>query len=95
MARLCPGALVVSAIFSLSHLGNSGENYRGFSFIYGVPDSGTVLPGALFRPGMGGPALLTGGSAGPEVSVLIPLVLGGLILVILKMPRRITVATDE
>jgi membrane protease YdiL (CAAX protease family) len=50
------------------------------SFIYGVPDSGVVLPGALLRPHMGGPAWLTGGSAGPEGSVLMAAVLACVVL---------------
>jgi membrane protease YdiL (CAAX protease family) len=40
------------------------------SFIFGVPDSGVVLPGSLLHASMGGPAWLTGGRVGPEGSVL-------------------------
>jgi membrane protease YdiL (CAAX protease family) len=41
------------------------------SFIYGVPDSGVVMPGALLAPSFHGSDWLTGGSAGPEGSLLI------------------------
>ena len=39
------------------------------SYVYGVPDSGVVLPGALLHPAIAGPDWLTGGHAGPEGSV--------------------------
>jgi membrane protease YdiL (CAAX protease family) len=42
----------------------------GESFLYGVPDSGHQAVGALMRPSIGGPAWLSGGSAGPEGSAL-------------------------
>jgi membrane protease YdiL (CAAX protease family) len=41
------------------------------SFVYGVPDSGVVMPGALLAPSFRGSDWLTGGSAGPEGSLLI------------------------
>ncbi len=41
------------------------------SFIYGVPDSGVVMPGALLQPSFHGADWLTGGSAGPEGSLLV------------------------
>jgi len=99
-----PSALLISAFFGYSHLGNSGEDWLGLvnaslgglffcfllrrtgnlwmpigfhltwdwgqTFFYGVPDSGLVLPGHLFSPSTSGPAWLTGGSVGPEGSVL-------------------------
>src|SRR5579871_1230994 len=40
------------------------------NFLYNVPDSGQVLPGGLLRTEFHGPAWLTGGSAGPEGSVV-------------------------
>jgi uncharacterized protein len=40
------------------------------SFIFGVPDSGSILPGSLFHPSVKGPDWITGGSIGPEGSVL-------------------------
>jgi uncharacterized protein len=42
----------------------------GQSVLYGVPDSGYLLPGRLFESHFKGPAWLTGGTAGPEGSVL-------------------------
>jgi membrane protease YdiL (CAAX protease family) len=41
------------------------------SFVFGVPDSGTSLTEALLHPTFHGPNWLTGGSAGPEGSVLV------------------------
>jgi uncharacterized protein len=41
------------------------------TFFYSVPDSGLVLPGHLFKTSFHGPRLLTGGSVGPEGSVLL------------------------
>lgn len=41
------------------------------TFFYSVPDSGLVLPGHLLRTSFHGPRLLTGGSVGPEGSVLL------------------------
>lgn len=43
----------------------------GESFLYSVPDSGSLLPGHLFKSAMHGPDWLTGGSVGPEGSYLI------------------------
>lgn len=42
----------------------------GETFLYSVPDSGAVFPGHLSNATLAGPAWLTGGSAGPEGSVL-------------------------
>ena len=54
------------------------------SFVYGVPDSGVVLPASLLRGQMGVPTLLTGGKVGPEGSILMILVLGALALFLSK-----------
>jgi uncharacterized protein len=43
----------------------------GESFLYSVPDSGTLLPGHLLKSSLQGPVWLTGGSVGPEGSYLI------------------------
>jgi membrane protease YdiL (CAAX protease family) len=43
----------------------------GESFLYSVPDSGGVVPGHLLNSRFHGPAWLTGGSVGPEGSLLI------------------------
>src|SRR5216683_2885516 len=42
----------------------------GETFFYSVPDSGTVFPGHLLKSSFHGPRWLTGGSVGPEGSVL-------------------------
>jgi len=42
----------------------------GQSVVYGVPDSGYVLPGHIFDSRSAGPAWLTGGTVGPEGSAL-------------------------
>ena len=42
----------------------------GETFFYSVPDSGTVSPGHLFSSSLKGPQWLSGGSVGPEGSVL-------------------------
>jgi membrane protease YdiL (CAAX protease family) len=41
------------------------------SYFYGVPDSGGTSPGHLLRSSSPGPAWLSGGSVGPEGSVLV------------------------
>ncbi len=43
----------------------------GESYLYSVPDSGGVSPGHLLRSSFHGPKWLTGGSVGPEGSVLV------------------------
>ncbi len=43
----------------------------GESFLYSVPDSGQVAPGHLLNSSFHGPRWLTGGSVGPEASVLV------------------------
>src|SRR5262245_57333189 len=43
----------------------------GESFFFGVANSGTVMRGQLLQPAWQGPDWLTGGSAGPEGSILI------------------------
>jgi len=43
----------------------------GESFLYSVPDSGLVAPGHLLHSSFHGPRWLTGGSVGPEGSVLV------------------------
>jgi uncharacterized protein len=42
------------------------------SFVYGVPDSGLIMNNHLMNSSFHGPVWLTGGSVGPEGSVLIP-----------------------
>ncbi|HKC72168.1 MAG TPA: type II CAAX endopeptidase family protein [Terriglobales bacterium] len=43
----------------------------GETFLYSVPNSGTVMPGHLLSSHFHGPRWLTGGSVGPEGSVLV------------------------
>jgi membrane protease YdiL (CAAX protease family) len=43
----------------------------GESYLYSVPDSGTMLPGHLLNSSFHGPNWLTGGSVGPEGSWLV------------------------
>jgi membrane protease YdiL (CAAX protease family) len=50
----------------------------GESYLYSVPDSGTVLPGHLINSSLHGPDWLTGGSVGPEGSYLVFAVIGAL-----------------
>lgn len=50
----------------------------GESYLYSVPDSGTILPGHLLKSSFHGPAWLTGGSVGPEGSYLVFVVLAAL-----------------
>jgi uncharacterized protein len=42
----------------------------GETFLYSAPDSGVVFPGHLSSASINGPTWLTGGTAGPEASVL-------------------------
>ncbi|HWZ84162.1 MAG TPA: type II CAAX endopeptidase family protein [Terriglobales bacterium] len=43
----------------------------GESFFFSVPDSGAMMPGHLLNSSFHGPAWLTGGSVGPEGSLLV------------------------
>ena len=43
----------------------------GESFLYSVPDSGSMVPGHLLNSSLNGPDWLTGGSVGPEGSYLV------------------------
>jgi len=47
----------------------------GETFLYGVPDSATTEPGHLLSPSIHGNRWLTGGSVGPEASVLLLVIL--------------------
>ena len=47
----------------------------GETYFYGVPDSGQTLPGHLLSASSSGPAWLSGGSVGPEGSVLCTLLI--------------------
>ena len=76
------GAFGLLAAFTLRRTGNlwfaigmHGTWDWGESFFYGVPDSGVVLRGHLMNASFHGPVWLTGGSVGPEGSVLVAAVL--------------------
>ncbi|MGH9496205.1 MAG: lysostaphin resistance A-like protein [Candidatus Sulfotelmatobacter sp.] len=60
----------------------------GETFFYSVPDSGTVSPGHLFSSSLRGPQWLSGGSVGPEGSVLCFLVIA-LVWIIFERTHRI------
>ena len=104
-----PAALVLSALFGLSHLSNNGETIFGAlsvvgfglllclflrrtgtlwcavgfhlgydwsqTFFYGVHNSGLTPSSNLFSATLNGPRWLTGGTVGPEASVICPIVL--------------------
>ena len=48
----------------------------GETFLFSVPDSGIVAPGHLLNSSLHGPMWLTGGTVGPEASVMAFLVVG-------------------
>jgi uncharacterized protein len=99
-----PSAFALSALFGLTHLGNSGEGWVGAlsvftfgmfacltlkrtgslwfaigfhaatdyaeTFIFSTPDSGLLAEGHLLNSTFHGPTWLTGGTIGPEGSVI-------------------------
>jgi uncharacterized protein len=61
------------------------------TFLYGVPDSGLTFKGHFLNPMFHGSKWLTGGSAGPEGSIVTLLVEGviiGLVLLRFPVPRK-------
>lgn len=65
------------------------------SFLYGVPDSGIVVSGHLLNPTFQGSKWMTGGSAGPEGSVVTLLGYGfAFLLIHLRFPQRGSVDTS-
>jgi len=61
----------------------------GETFIFSSPDSGTVAPGTLLRSTFHGPNWLTGGTIGPEGSVIgVLVVLLGMLLYAWLYPAR-------
>jgi len=60
----------------------------GETFLYSVPDSGTLMPGHLLSSHFHGPRWLTGGSVGPEGSVLIFGLIGLLFAVFDRVHRQ-------
>ncbi|HKW16550.1 MAG TPA: CPBP family intramembrane glutamic endopeptidase [Terriglobales bacterium] len=61
----------------------------GESFLYAVPDSGTLVPGRLMRPSFHGNRWLTGGSVGPEASVLVFVLIAAMWIVFDRVYRRV------
>jgi hypothetical protein len=59
----------------------------GETFFYSVPDSGTVFPGHLLSSSLRGPDWLSGGSVGPEGSVLCFAVIA-LVWIVFHMTHR-------
>ena len=61
------------------------------TFLYSVPDSGISAPGHLMNPSFHGSRWLTGGSVGPEGSVLVFVLIAVMWVVFDRMypPRRI------
>lgn len=65
------------------------------SYFYGVADSGLVSTGHLLATHPTGSALMSGGTTGPEGSVLcIPVLLATMLLVTRTMPRRLPPILD-
>ncbi|AGK51307.1 CAAX protease self-immunity family protein [Burkholderia thailandensis MSMB121] len=58
------------------------------SFLFGAADSGLTAPGALFRSHAIGPVWLSGGTVGPEASVLVFPALAALAYVAWRLPSR-------
>ena len=58
------------------------------TFLFGVPDSGRVAPGALERATLVGNALWSGGAAGPEGSVFALIAMLALLIVVLRLDWR-------
>ena len=67
----------------------------GETFLYSVPDSGIVAPGHLLASSFHGPRWLTGGSVGPEGSVLDLVVLAALALAFDRVYRRRSARPEE
>jgi uncharacterized protein len=91
------GAFGLLAAFTLWRTGNlwfaigmHGAWDWGESYFYGVPDSGVVLKGHLLNITFHGPIWLTGGTVGPEGSLLVMIVLAFAALGIHYIfPRRV------
>ncbi len=62
----------------------------GESYFFGVSDSGAQAPGHLLNPHLAGPAWLSGGSVGPEGSVLtlVLLTLMTVLFLVLYRPKK-------
>jgi len=65
------------------------------TFLYSVPDSGLVLPGHLMNPTFHGSPWLTGGTVGPEGSVLLLLVIAALWVLFDRVYPRVAYPTED
>jgi uncharacterized protein len=66
----------------------------GETFVFSVPDSGSLFPGHLANSTLHGPVWLTGGNAGPEASVFSFVTMAALTLAFhLLFPHRAPTAT--
>ena len=118
-----PSAVLLSALFGATHLGNLGESWVGAlsvmlfgifasftlqltgnlwfaigfhaaddyaqTFIYSVPNSGMLASGHLLNSNLHGPRWITGGTVGPEGSVVeFALLLAAFFVVALMFPER-------
>lgn len=61
----------------------------GESYLYSVPDSGAMMPGHLLNSSFNGPAWLTGGTVGPEGSLLVFLVIAAMWVLFDRMYREV------
>jgi membrane protease YdiL (CAAX protease family) len=61
----------------------------GQTYLYSVPDSGTMAPGHLMRPVFHGQDWLTGGTVGPEASVFCFVVIAGVWGVFARRHREV------
>jgi membrane protease YdiL (CAAX protease family) len=61
----------------------------GETFVYSVPDSGTLFPGHLLKSSFHGPRWLTGGMVGPEGSVLCFVVIAAVWITFDRMYREV------
>jgi uncharacterized protein len=77
-------------------IGNHAAWDWGQSFLFGTPDSGFFFQHPLMRSSFHGPLLLTGGTDGPEGSVLVVLseALVALLVALIYRPRKFPLVKD-
>jgi len=104
LGSLCAAMIGLFFCFTLRRTGNLwfavGMHASwdwGESYLYSVPDSGGTVPGHLLNSSFHGSRWLTGGSVGPEGSVLVFVVIGAAWVVFDRMYPGLRVAgrTDE
>jgi uncharacterized protein len=67
----------------------------GETFVYSVPDSGTLFPGHLLKSSFHGPDWLTGGMVGPEGSLLCFVVIAVVGVVFNTLYREVRYGTER